>query len=58
MKIWCTDTEKKMLIEILASDYRLCVFGKVFCARDDCEKCLEESIDWHTVKEKHGRSGA
>lgn len=56
MKIWCTDKEKKQLIKILAQEDALCVFGSIICLREDCERCLEESIDWHTVKEKHGRS--
>ena len=52
MKIWCTDKEKNQMIKILSKDDALCVFSNMICFREDCEKCLNENIDWHVTKEK------
>lgn len=52
MKIWCTEKEKKQLIRILAKDEALCVFGNYICLREDCEKCLDENIEWHIFHER------
>lgn len=53
MKIWCTPEEKKQLIRILAHEDSLCVFNKFVCVKDDCNDCLEHSIDWHVVKRRN-----
>jgi hypothetical protein len=52
MKIWCTDKEKDRMIKILENEEAICVFGNYICLREDCRACLNENIDWHTVKEK------
>lgn len=52
MKIWCTAKEKEQLIKILAKDENACVFSNYICFKEDCAKCLEEQIEWHTFKER------
>lgn len=50
MKIWCSEKEKKQLIRILAKDEASCLFSNYICFREDCEKCLEEQIEWHIFR--------
>lgn len=56
MKIWCTDKEKQRLLKILSDEDKICIFGNMICLREDCIACLNENIDWHSVKERvHGQ---